>query len=538
LDALTSSCQARLQTFFETTNYLAQDKTKELNYNSLMSTESSESSLTSARLLPPSPSTSSPLSSPPPRSSRGDSAPHKAINQTSAATGIETAEMAPLDAPPLSTESNLLEELNSSDRYNFKCYGLYQIMLRTGWIFKTESIIMPAVLDVIGGSGWLRGCLPMLNRFGQSVPPLLVSDHVRNSSLKKVGLAGSTAIMGCCFLFLSLIWAMTDGAKSAWLPLVFLGIYGVFFCATGINQLQLVTITGKLIRVDYRGRVGMVAVLLGSILACTAAWFLLRMWLPNQAGAGAKGNFTAIFGFTGAIFMLASVLALGFREKPDQEKFRRRNGWQLFRSSLATIREDRNFLRLTLIGALFGMCLTLFPHYQSLARERLSLGLSSLIPWVIAQNMGAAAFSIPAGWLADRFGNRIVLQFIMLILCVPPVLAIYASGMERAGTLWFNVVFFLVGLTPVTFRVLNNYTLEVTSNSEHPRYLSTLGLMMAGPAILTSAFFGALVDWISFEFVFGVVVICLLIGWGLTFTLSEPRKSLQLVDGSLRINTR
>lgn len=442
-----------------------------------------------------------------------------------------TAGVAPSSEPKLVDEAQPasldLDQLTSTDKHNFKCYGLYQIVLRTGWIFKTESIIMPAVLDVIGGAGWLRGCLPMLNRFGQSIPPLLASDWVRNSPLKKIGLAGSTAIMGLCFLLLSLLWAVTGGAKSSWLPFVFLAIYGVFFCATGINQLQLVTITGKLIRVDYRGRVGMVAVLIGSILACLLAWLLLGYWLPSAAGTSEtvnpNGNFTAIFGFTGLTFLVAAGLALMFVESPDNERFERRNGWQLLGSSFTTIRDDRNFLRLTIIGALFGMSLTLFPHYQSLARDRLSLGLSSLIPWVIAQNMGAAVFSIPAGWAADRLGNRIVLQGIMLILCIPPMLALTASGLETSGEFWFNVVFFLVGLTPVTFRVLFNYTLEVTGNSEHPRYLSTLGLMMAGPAILTSALFGAMVDWISFEFVFGLVVACLLVGWVLTFTLTEPR---------------
>ena len=62
---------------------------------------------------------------------------------------------------------------------NFLLVSAYQIILRIGWIFKTESIIMPAVLDVIGG-GWLAAwLLPMLNRFGQSVPALVGVDIVQ-----------------------------------------------------------------------------------------------------------------------------------------------------------------------------------------------------------------------------------------------------------------------------------------------------------------------------------------------------------------------
>ena len=195
----------------------------------------------------------------------------------------------------------------------------------------------------------------------------------------------------------------------------------------------------------------------------------------------------------------------------------------LFRSSVSTIARDHNFRTLTIIGALFGMSLTLFPHYQALARGRLSLGLTALIPWLIAQNIGAACFSIPAGWIADRFGNRLVLRMIMLGLCMAPILSLVLARMGDAGQPWFAAVFFLLGLTPVTFRILNNYTLEVTHTNEHPRYLSTLSLAMAGPAILTSAFFGALIDWVSFEFVFGIVVVCVFCGWLLTFRLEEPR---------------
>ena len=427
--------------------------------------------------------------------------------------------------PPLDSTGKLLD-LSLVDKQNFWWISLYQIILRTGWIFKTESIIMPAVLDVIGGAGWLRGCLPMLNRFGQSIPPMLMSDVVRNSSLKKIGLAISTAVMAACFLILAVVWAVSGGQKNNWLPWVFLVIYGIFFAATGVNQLQLTTISGKLIRFDYRGRVGMYSTLFGSAIACLLAWILLRRWLPQAVELGSQANFTMIFGFTGATFLLAAIVALGMRETADNVTHARRSGIDLIRSSFATIRHDRNFRRLTLIAALFGMYLTLFPHYQSLARGRLSLGLSALIPWVVAQNMGAAAFSIPAGWLADRFGNRLVLQLILLVSCIAPLLALWLARLGDAGQPWFNLVFFLVGLTPVTFRVLNNYTLEITRNSEHPRYLSTLSLIMAGPAVLTSAFFGALIDWVSFEFVFAIVVICVFIGWLLTFTLEEPRRKL------------
>ena len=111
---------------------------------------------------------------------------------------------------------------------NFILLALYHVCMRTGWIFKTESIIMPAVLDLIGGQGWLRGCLPMLNRFGQSIPPLLASDWLRNRKIKKWALVTTSIVMGLCCLTLALVWAVTGGEKSWWLPIVFDSLCSLF----------------------------------------------------------------------------------------------------------------------------------------------------------------------------------------------------------------------------------------------------------------------------------------------------------------------
>ena len=73
-------------------------------------------------------------------------------------------------------------------------------------------------------------------------------------------------------------------------------------------------------------------------------------------------------------------------------------------------------------------------------------------------------------------------------------------------------------------RYLNNYTLELCGGKDHPRYLSTLGLAMSLPPILLSPLVGGLIDWISFEVVFLIVIACVMFGWVLTFRIKEPRE--------------
>jgi len=429
----------------------------------------------------------------------------------------------PTDSSMLSSEE-VSPENDPNHSRNFGLAVIYMVLMRIGWIFKTESIIMPAFLDVIGGAGWLRGCLPMLNRFGQSVPPLLVSDRVRNSRFKKYGLFCTTLTMGLCFLLLSLVWIVTGGQKSFWQPVIFLMIYAVFFTATGINVFLLNTITGKLIKVKRRGAMSLLGTVFGATIAVICAWRLLKVWLVDEAGGGTtQSSFGLIFCFTGTMFVAAAACVLFLKERPDIGNQTGRSATELFKAFFATLRDDKNFRTVAIIAAMFGMYLTLFPHYQRLGRDRLSLSLTALIPWVLAQNIGAAGFSIPSGWIADRHGNRLVLRIAMLLLCIPPVMAVVVGQIENVGNNWFTAVFCLLGLTPVTMRYMSNYTLEVCTAKDHPRYLSTLGIAMATPPIILGPLMGALVDLVGFEFVFGIVTICMFVGWLLTFQIQEPR---------------
>jgi hypothetical protein len=83
-------------------------------------------------------------------------------------------------------------------------------------------------------------------------------------------------------------------------------------------------------------------------------------------------------------------------------------------------------------------------------------------------------------------------------------------------------VFFFIGMTPVAQKTFNNYTLEISEPQDHPRYLSTLSLCMAAP-LLASPLISPLINYVGFEAVYLFVVGLLLLGWLLTFGLTEPR---------------
>ncbi len=414
-------------------------------------------------------------------------------------------------------DSQLDLQTEQTIRWNFWGLAFYQVILRIGWIFKTESIIMPAVLDSLGCGPAVRAWLPLCNRFGQSVPPLLLSHRVRGASRKKILLSVCSFCMAIAFLVLAACWRWTGGT-GAWLPYMFIGIYAMFFLVTGIHQLCFGALQGKLVPVRRRGRLLMAASILGSSLACLIAALLLPRWL---SGVGAR--FDLIFAFTGVCFLVASAVAITFDEFPDNFGRPATTLAKILDGARQVWRQSANTRRLAIVAALFGSSVILFPHYQAMARERLGLTFENMMLWVVIQNAGTAMFSFLVGPLADRRGNRIVLLVILAIIGATPLLAV---GVSHTGSVWgarmYPLVFLFVGLTPNVFRTFNNYTLEISKPSDHPRFLSTISLFIAGPAIL-SPLAGLAIAKIGLDPVFVGASLLMFLAWLMAFGLNEPR---------------
>ena len=420
---------------------------------------------------------------------------------------------------------DLRDDIAPHEGRNFVVIALYQIVMRTGWIFKTESIIMPAVVDVITGGGplggMIRGCLPVLNRFGHSIPPMLFSRRLKVMPRKRTSMLLATLVMAGVFIGFGALWRATGESKPWWMWIAFLSGYTLFFIATGINNLSLGTLQGKLIHATRRGRLLTTANFVGAVVAIAAAWLLLTPWLTPTGG-----RFDLIFASTGLCFAAAAGCILLTIEPKDDYHEDGRGVGHLFRTAYRIVHRDHNFRRMALVGMAFGSSLALFPHYQALAlSDRLGLDLSDMVWWVIVQNAGTAVFSLLIGPLADRRGNRVVLQFLMLGVAAMPAAAILLSHDDLWGAVLYPGVFFFIGLTPVGFKTLNNYTLEICPPQEHPRYLSTLSLCIALPLFLSPAV-GYVVEATSFEVVFFAVCAVIFAGWLMTFRLEEPRRKM------------
>ena len=417
---------------------------------------------------------------------------------------------------------------------NTLCIIVYQLLVRVGWLFKTETVIMPAVLDAVVDSGTLRGLLPILNRGGQSLPPLLFAGPLARMRRKWPAAVVTTAILAACFGVLAAVWGPLAATRPELLAVVFLVLYGSFAAVNGLNQLVLATLLGKLITPGNRGRIMLVSVSLGSVAAISAALWLLGPWLALADG------FPRIFAATAMFYALAAVVPVLLDEPADDLPLRpaSTSGWWaglaeglgIWRQTLAA---DAALVRLAAVAACFSWVIMLFPHYQAYARDVLGTPSRSLVVWVVVQNVATGVASLVAGPLADRRGTRIVLIWLMAFSAVTPLIVTGLSLVPRglAGR-WFWLVYAPLGLNPITLKIFVGYALELAPvRAEHPRYVSIVGAALAAPFVLSPPV-GYAVDALGFRPVFVAGAILIGIGAIVAFRLPEPRQRLSAVADS------
>lgn len=394
---------------------------------------------------------------------------------------------------------------------------IHQLFFRTAWIFKVESVIMPAFLDSITSVGWLRGMLPLLNRFGQALVPLLLSERLSKTTRKATWLSRTTFLMSLPFLSLGALLLIPDLRTQSWFVYYFLAAYLTFFCLHGINQASFNTIQGKLIQPNRRGRLIMLASVVGTPVAIGMALLLLRPWTASD-----PIQFSYIFLFTGSMFFLASLVTSHLTETSDPQVARAVLSFsKRLRAAHTAVVEDTHLKRLCQFSALFVSTQLLFPYYQRLGQSLSGFDGSMLLIWVVSQFFAAAVFSWIAGYVADQRGTRCALRILSFAAMFVPMLALLLAWTDSVG--WYWVTFFSLGLVPVTYRMQLNYALELTDREHHPIYVSTVVLSATVP-ILLSPLVGELVERFEYFPVFAVISLLLAMAWVKTWFMIEPRE--------------
>ncbi|MCZ6677394.1 MAG: MFS transporter [Candidatus Poribacteria bacterium] len=410
-----------------------------------------------------------------------------------------------------------MKESRQYEKRNFAVFAANQIFMRLGWIFKTESVIMPGFIDTQTSSDVVRGFLPLVSRIGQSVPQFLIARRLAQMPRKKV-LFTLSAFGGMIpWLILAFILGFARWSSSV-IVAVFLALYTLHWLTFGCNTLALGTLQGKLIRAERRGSLMAYSNIIGCTLAIVAAFFAMARWLQDD-----NTNYAWIFGATGLFFGLAAGVSLYFKEHPSPPPQQHPPFLKFLGSGLMLVRYDRDFRRLSIVLLLFYMSWPLFPHYTIFGKRTLGLVSGDFVTLVIVQNAVSGLGSWIMGHIADRRGNRVVMRAVIFIMACVPLLAVGISRLSFGAQIYW-LVYACLGFTPVSGRIIVNYILEIAPQEKHPQYLAVMSLLQAVP-LCGSPLLGLLIEKSAFEPVFIGGSAIIILSALLTFRLVEPRFS-------------
>ena len=370
--------------------------------------------------------------------------------------------------------NDLSEEPYPHEKRNLIVFALNQILMRLGWMFKSESVVIPAFIDVYTSSGTIRGLLPLILRIGQSLPQFLVAQRVARMPKKQ----GFFILTGFGF---AIPWFVLSGDVNpdtlviqrhccCFSRAVYPALAGGRLQSSGYRNTtrkthqsrkngggyspipisSVVHLRSVLLFTSYR--VGFLGVL--HVMRCSLVEQPFSLGSQRQSVSGLKNS-----------LHVQRARAPFFRFLGD---------------ALLSLRYDRNFRRFAVVILLFYSIWPLFPHYTVFGKRTLGLVPSGFVTLIIAQNASNAIGAGIMGNIADRSGNRFVLRILILISACMPLLAVGISRMP-SGAQFYWIIFALMGFTPVSARIVTNYTLEIAPQEKHPQYLGVMSLFQAIP---------------------------------------------------------
>ncbi len=419
------------------------------------------------------------------------------------------------ERPPEAWEMQAREHF----RRNFLILAFMAISRRVGWIFKTESIIMPGFIYTLTDSSAIRGLLPLISRSGRSFPQFIIAHWVNRLKLKWPAIFAASLVMAMTWGGLSFMIFLFPGARSYIILIAFFLTYALFWIANGGAILLEGVLHGKLVPANRRGRLLAASNAIGCLLAIVAVYFLLERWLDSG-----NSGYSMIFGATSVLFFVSAFSVLAIKEPPHLSEENSRTFRSFVVDSASIISTDKNFRRLIYVISMFYAFHFLFPHYTVFGMQSLGLKGRSFISFLIAQNTVNALGSLIMGYMADRRGNKNVLTILIVAGGCVPLLALGIAALPTSlGRNLYWLVFACIGVAPVLQRILVNYVLEICPAERHSQYLGTMNLILMLPT-MASPLVGYAIDYFSFRPIFIVCSMIVFCGAILSLKLDEPRK--------------
>jgi len=411
---------------------------------------------------------------------------------------------------------------NKTLKWNFTMGLIHGILYLGGEAFYNPDTVLPIFLDHFSKSKMLIGLSStLIGRLGgiMSVfPQLLVANRIENKTHKKPLLKFAITVRALSWGLLAFTTYIFNNTYPN-LTILFLFITLILHTFMGgIAAIPFYDIWGKSLPSNLRGRFFGYRQLWGGILAIGSG-LIVKNILGNNA-IKFPYNFALLF-FLAFIFLSISYIALGSVKEPTEKVYKKQLPFKDFlKKAFLIIKKNSDYKKFIMVEILTGAGGIALPFYILYLKNILGISLGTIGILLSAQMLGSVLSNILWAHLSDFVGNKKVIQISTFAGLMVPVVALMTQFKNELLyiLLFATIGFFIAGRTIGK----TNYLLDIAPSKDRPIYISLTGTLLF-PVSLFPLIGGLIIQYVSYNTLFVITGIPILLGFLLSFNLKEPR---------------
>lgn len=419
-------------------------------------------------------------------------------------------------------------ESASDVAWNYRLLLLDGSFFYIGSAFIDSATVLPLFVSTLTSSPLVIGMVTTVRSAGHLLPQVFIAGIAQNLTRKKPLLVGGALVSRICVLAL----ALTAGLLTPRLPGAALGAFFVALAllalSDGISGVPWTDILARTIPLERRGRLLGTMQCIGGFGGVAAGW-VIRELMVNPV-PGYPLNYAAIFSL-GFLFLILSLGATCLLREPPGQATPVAIGRYL-RGLPQALRAHPRFRRLMVARAMMSMYMLALPFYIVHSRLELGFGPGAVGAFVSAQMAGSIIGGMLWGNLADRCGNRRLLQVMAVAQLFMPLFALASRPLVGAtpGALVFVLHLGIFAILGACFgggmwMAFTNYLLEIVDDRNRPTYIGLMNTLSTPLGLLPVAG-GLLVRYTSYPVLFAVTACLVAGGIASAWRLPEPRCQL------------
>ncbi len=399
---------------------------------------------------------------------------------------------------------------------------IHGILYLGGEAFYNPDTILPIFLDHFTKSKTLIGLssalIGKLGGIASVFPQLLVANKIENKIHKKPLLIFAITVRALSWGLLAFTTYIFNNTYPN-LTIFFLFVTLILHTFMGgIAAVPFFDIWGKSLPSNLRGRFFGYRQLWGGVLAIGSG-LIVKNILGNNS-IEFPYNFALLF-FLVFIFLSISYIALGSVKEPTEKVYENQLPFKDFlKKAFLVVKKNKNYKKFIMVEILVGGGGIALPFYILYLKDVLQIELGMVGILLSAQMLGSVLSNILWAHLSDFVGNKKVIQISTFAGLMVPIVALMTQFKnELSYLLLFAIIgFFIAGRTIGK----TNYLLDIAPSKDRPTYISLSGTLLF-PVSLFPIIGGLIAQYASYNMLFIITGIPILLGFILSFNLKESR---------------